>query len=187
MPLTTPQESAHLVANAIRAGIAANPSQASALRTVRGTHWPSAQDVTDDQQVASSYLRNTAPGSMEQVLVRESLSLLAPIVNQMTDAGVTSLRDRLRALMVSAQSPQWLKEDAERAKRSMRIHVVSPTERVPDRQDTDPSVVAAEAALLVLAAANSTREQIGAAAQAIEHWRQMTPHAPDPASRLTPP
>lgn len=185
MPLTTPHESASLVAAAIRTGITANPTQADVLREIRSANWPQPQDVADDLQDAIAYIRNTALGALTQERFRRSMHIIAQALDRASDAVCTQLRDRLRAGLTAPAAPQWLKDDCERLKRALRLQVISPTERAPDRQDTDPCVVAAEAALLVLAAAGSTREQIAEAARAIENWRQLTPVVPDPVGRIT--
>lgn len=164
---------------AYRAGIIANTAQAALLRDLRRP-WRDGNDTIDDLAEAMRYLAQTSPANVDEARFDQALALILPAAPTMewtpaTGRGARDVRNRIRALMVDASSPQWLKDRCQRIKRTFKIDQNQAGERVFDQQNTDPIVALADAAIVVLAAAGSTREQLLESDQTLALYRELTP------------
>lgn len=161
-----------------RTAIAANTAHTPLLRGLFRS-WREAQDEVDALTEATRYLAQTLAGDITATLFHQHMNVIAANLATMPagpGAGsVRNVRNSLRALLIDPASPDWLKRDVEIRKRTMLVDTNGGGTPKYDQQDTDPIVVAADAALLVLAAPASTPEQLQEAAATIERWREITP------------
>lgn len=172
MPNLTPIRAAY------RAGIAANSANAPLLRDLRKPFREAGVDDIDDLPEALRYVHTTSPAAIDEGKWYQSWALIIPALAGMPWDGNRQVRDtrnKVRALMIDPSSPDWLKKHCERTKRTKLLDQNARSERVYDQQPTDPIAVAYEAALLVVAAANSTEQQAVEATRTIELWVELTP------------
>lgn len=165
------------IRQAFRDGIAANTAQAPLLRDLRHRFREPDDEIADTTE-ALRYVHQTAAAAIDVDRWNRSWNLIAAALTSMLWDGNRQVRDtrnKVRSLMVDPTSPEWLRLDCQKLKRTLRLDQNQALERVYDQQQTDPIVAQADAALAVIRAANSTYEQLVEAATTIERYKELTP------------
>ena len=165
------------IRQAFRAGITANADQKKYLRRLRRS-LREAQDVIEDLDDALDYLQQTDVSGIESDDWRSSISLIIQGVDTMPVSGARSLqrvRNKFRGILVDVDAPQWLKTEAEVRKRTTKVKINQQGTRVYDQQPSDPIEALADAALVVISAADSTRQEINDAAEVLRQWTELSP------------
>lgn len=177
------------ISAAFRNGITNNPSQAPLLRDLRKL-FRELNDNIADLTEATRYVAQTAPAEVDKGLFGQALSYILPALTTMPagpGAGsVRNFRNQIRAFLVDVASPPWLKLLCESVKRTQLLDT-TPDVNAPggvrsvyDQQVGDPINALTDAAIVVLAAATSTAEELSSAAAVTERWRALTPAQPPP-------
>lgn len=186
---------------AAKAATPPNTALVKELRALRGDE-SDPQDKTDELNNALDWLDNasttTAVIAADRALWDQHMTIIRRRMDTMPTSGNRStvkVRNKCRALMVDATAPAWLKEQAEKFKRTTLCDTdnSTPPKRQYDQKDSgpvgnrDPISVLGDAATAVIEnmqtyslthTAAEVKIAEDAAMATISRWRRWTPSQP---------